>query len=1046
MAGATAAVKVVVVLVTMLAHVVAVRAVSVSATTTTAYTIADELRRFKWDNKALNQDIPSSDLLNMATMAVEDLANGGPGKLAGVPLVAMQSLSRHLGRLVPQTPTFFASPAGPVPSSTTVKRAGLYALALSPASCATTPAAGDTHTAALCNGTLPSATDVWARLLNRTGPYTPEERLPVSFLIVSFVDWLHADTFRTVPGTSGSLQWLPKDPISLAQVYGDTPQRQAALRTFAGGKMKTSTAANGETLPPRYLDILADFPTFTMQANVTGQPAADPATLFAFGDPRFNMHPGHLFWGTFALRTHNHLCDLVAAERPTVSDEVVYQTARLLLLHLVMKIRLENFISDIAAPFREAGRLAYVPDGLRLLPEFKTDFAYVWHEFNQLYRGFHALLPDALTLANGSAVPIAQTLFRPGTFNVSSEGLAPLAGALHRTRMGKFGARSVPAFMQYATVGAILDNRAQRLRSFNDYREYFKLPRLTTFEQFGMDADTTDAMRQLYRTPDNVDFFVGVMCETGGAITNNIFGDLQLVLLALFEIQDIASLDIVRLPELWTANVLTASGKAYVQAFSLAGYLSSVLNATVQCPFLTDDEDCTAESAFAQPGSMALSGSNLCDFCGTDYYADWFYESTGFYALTIALIFVSCNIGVIFVYMGSYLVARHFILRSMARAAPGTAASSPSADSSVNALSEDPLWAGANNGGIKATATEEGLAMTTLSSSVLSTGTSLAPSTGGGSGWSNGSSGALEVEAGSALEDAAPAPPPKDIILPPVPPPKDSAPPPVYDTPTTATKTAKAKAKDAAAALAAGAGAGTDKAHATDDKGNDKAAKPAGRRHHHGPIIPKTRLILATSTTASAVLTTALSGLAGWVFMRIVFSDSLDAEMDTLTVPMLVCFGSLVALYTAEACVRVVARAKATLFIHHIITIVIFILEFATRSIWVLRLGCILACFAYWECPVLVAMMISRLQLVPDRATYRWVFPFCVILYVATRVAELVLLIMFFASSAERMAATGQTGMFVTLLLLSFVFMFMQFAILRPVYYTWLKHRTDKRD
>ena len=62
-------------------------------------------------------------------------------------------------------------------------------------------------------------------------------------------------------------------------------------------------------------------------------------------------------------------------------------------------------------------------------------------------------------------------------------------------------------------------------------------------------ADATAAMRELYSSPDYVDYFVGMMCETAGRIKDNVFGDTDLLLVTLFAVQDLVSLDVVRLPE-----------------------------------------------------------------------------------------------------------------------------------------------------------------------------------------------------------------------------------------------------------------------------------------------------------------------------------------------------------------------------------------------------------------------------------------------------------------------------------------------------------------
>ena len=63
-------------------------------------------------------------------------------------------------------------------------------------------------------------------------------------------------------------------------VYGSDPARAAALRTFSGGKLKTSA---GNLLP---LNDAATFPEGPLENDNEGR--LDPATLFISGDVRTN--------------------------------------------------------------------------------------------------------------------------------------------------------------------------------------------------------------------------------------------------------------------------------------------------------------------------------------------------------------------------------------------------------------------------------------------------------------------------------------------------------------------------------------------------------------------------------------------------------------------------------------------------------------------------------------------------------------------------------------------------------------------------------------
>lgn len=110
-------------------------------------------------------------------------------------------------------------------------------------------------------------------------------------------------------------------------IYGRTPDRELALRSFTDGKMKVSTF-NGTDYPPLLTSIQQDFPNFTMnvpstiEIDTTANATSDK-NFFAVGDPRFNMHLGHLYWATRALQLHNSLCDLVMDSEPTYTDQQV---------------------------------------------------------------------------------------------------------------------------------------------------------------------------------------------------------------------------------------------------------------------------------------------------------------------------------------------------------------------------------------------------------------------------------------------------------------------------------------------------------------------------------------------------------------------------------------------------------------------------------------------------------------------------------------------------------------------------------------------------
>ena len=144
--------------------------------------------------------------------------------------------------------------------------------------------------------------------------------------------------YRTeaVPGTGTS----PENPrenlnrastwLDVSSLYGSTPDTGRALRSFRGGKLLTQDVlTKGKSKKGSYLPynsmIKGD------RVSTRTRPGVDVKDLFAGGDPRTNEDWIMLSVHTLFLREHNRLCDLLAAKKPELDDEELFQTARLLL-------------------------------------------------------------------------------------------------------------------------------------------------------------------------------------------------------------------------------------------------------------------------------------------------------------------------------------------------------------------------------------------------------------------------------------------------------------------------------------------------------------------------------------------------------------------------------------------------------------------------------------------------------------------------------------------------------------------------------------------
>jgi len=72
---------------------------------------------------------------------------------------------------------------------------------------------------------------------------------------------------------------------------------------------------------------------------------------------------------------------------------------------------------------------------------------------------------------------------------------------------------NTPEFMVHIELASIQLGRTAKLRSYNDYRELFKYPRVTSFNQVSSDETVVAELERLYRHVDNLELYVGMYAE-----------------------------------------------------------------------------------------------------------------------------------------------------------------------------------------------------------------------------------------------------------------------------------------------------------------------------------------------------------------------------------------------------------------------------------------------------------------------------------------------------------------------------------------------------
>ncbi len=294
--------------------------------------------------------------------------------------------------------------------------------------------------------------------------------------------------------------------IDASMVYGSSEARAMALREFVGGRM---LVGEGNLLPWNDLGVV--------MADPFGR---EPDELFAGGDIRANEQPGLTALHTLFVREHNRLAALYKLVHPTWNDEQLFQKAREINWAQIQAITYNEFLPALLGP--------------GALPEYagydENVDASIASEFSAgAYRFGHSMVNPTLPrlLEGGSTHPegdldLFDSFFNPDAI-LSSGGIEPII-------RGQFAelAQEIDPFiiddlrnMLFGGGGIGLDlaainmqrGRDHGLRSYNDLREAMGLPRAQDWSDISSDPDIRARLAGVYATPDQVDLWIGGLCE-----------------------------------------------------------------------------------------------------------------------------------------------------------------------------------------------------------------------------------------------------------------------------------------------------------------------------------------------------------------------------------------------------------------------------------------------------------------------------------------------------------------------------------------------------
>jgi len=310
-----------------------------------------------------------------------------------------------------------------------------------------------------------------------------------------------------------------------SQIYGSTPEFADAIRSHELGKLKLG--ADG--LPPPELDANIDF------RGVAG-----------------NFWVGLALLHSLFMREHNAVCDRLHAKHPELSDQELYEKARLVVAALMAKIHTVDWTPAIIAHpttvlgmranwygllgerfDRKFGRKTS-NEVIRGIPGSPTNHHGIPYalteEFVAVYR-MHPLIPDQFVFRSFADDSVLQERELPelGALEVRNRlgemSMTDMLYSFGRLHPGAITLHNYPRFLQdfhrpggeHIDLAAIdvLRLRERGVPRYNDFRRLFHLKPAATFDEltdnpvwarelervYGGDVEKVDVMIGMYAEP-----------------------------------------------------------------------------------------------------------------------------------------------------------------------------------------------------------------------------------------------------------------------------------------------------------------------------------------------------------------------------------------------------------------------------------------------------------------------------------------------------------------------------------------------------------------
>jgi prostaglandin-endoperoxide synthase 2 len=389
--------------------------------------------------------------------------------------------------------------------------------------------------AAPADPSLPTEEEVLELFRRPPGREKPSADTTVMFLL--FAQWFTDSFLRT--DRSDWRKNTSTQEIDFCQIYGISEPRTRLLRSLEGGRLKSQqidgqeyppflferTASGAHAVKPEFKGLHDE--DFLLDVLLAGVADRQKDLFFAVGLEHGNSTVGSTALDVLMLREHNRIAGVLAEEygrgrerpawpRPMTGEELderIFQTTRMIMTVLLLKLVVEEYIRHIAP---HDPPLRVVP-GMAANKRWNRS-SWIAVEFNLLYR-WHMLVPDTITTEDG--VVEAKSFLRDNNELVLDKGVEWLLAQCSRSRAGKIGLFNTPAFLtdrrapEYPAVEerSIELMRFARLQTYNAYRQRFGLQPKKDFADLTSDVDVQQRLAELYGDIDHLEWYVGIWAE-----------------------------------------------------------------------------------------------------------------------------------------------------------------------------------------------------------------------------------------------------------------------------------------------------------------------------------------------------------------------------------------------------------------------------------------------------------------------------------------------------------------------------------------------------